>query len=67
MYSCQIYKIESAQISEGLKHTVIGMEKSLTDLTVQVGKSIEDLGSTCQDDCKCNIYNVIINSLAGYT
>ena len=34
---------ESAQISDGFKDTIRGIEKSLSDLTVQVGKCIEDL------------------------
>ena len=34
---------ESAQISDGFKDTIRGMNKSLSYLTVQVGKSIEDL------------------------
>ena len=36
---------ESAQISDGFKDTTRGMDKSLSDLTVQVGKCIEDLDS----------------------
>ena len=36
---------ESAQISDGFKDTIRGMNKSLSDLIVHVGKYIEDLGS----------------------
>ena len=40
---------ESAQISDEFKDTISGMDKSLSDLTVQVGKCIEDLGSKIEN------------------
>ena len=40
---------ESAQISDGFKNTIRSMDKSLSDLTVQVGKCIEDLGSRIEN------------------
>ena len=40
---------KSAQISDMFKDTIRGMDKSLSDLTVQVGKYIEDLGSKIEN------------------
>ena len=40
---------ESAQISDGFKSTIRSMDKSLSDLTVQVGKCIENLGSRIEN------------------
>ena len=40
---------ESAQISDGFKDIIRGMDKSMSDLTVQVSKCIEDLGSKIEN------------------